>query len=84
MASVSAGRISLTRLSMPEQVMHRQTVLQITLHCKVIRSRPYFCSVEVQLTMTVSGAAAVAAFCGLVLTRNRCPSLVTAYMLVRR
>ena len=27
--------------------------------------------------MTVSGAAV--AFCGLVLTRNRCPSLVTAY-----
>src|SRR6476646_6700038 len=37
----------------------------------------YFWSVEVQLTMTVSGVA-VAVFCGL-LTRNRCPSLVTAY-----
>ena len=31
--------------------------------------------------MTVSGVA-VAAFCGLVLTRNRCPSLVTAYILL--
>jgi hypothetical protein len=41
--------------------------------------RRYFCSVEVQLTMTVRGAVAPA-FCGL-LTRNRWPSLVTAYML---
>jgi len=50
------------------------------------RDRPaerfrYFWSIEAQLIITVSGVTA-GVFRSLALTRNRCPSLVTAYMLL--